>query len=105
MKLEYTATNEKGDKINFYAFGEWTCNDTDRLNARHWIINHLDMSENWTYKKTGNFQHEPDKEEVCPECGGDGFFDIDESSVHEGEVLESYDTEECKKCNGKGKIE
>ncbi len=45
------------------------------------------------------------QEEVCPECGGDGFFEFDESSVHEGEVLESYSTEECKKCNGKGKVE
>ena len=44
-------------------------------------------------------------EGVCPDCGGDGFFEFDESSVHEGEVLESYGTEECKKCNGKGKVE
>ena len=58
MKLEYIAQNDKGEKIKCYAYGDYTCNNTDRLNARHWIINHLDISEGWFYKSTGKFQHE-----------------------------------------------
>ena len=40
----------------------------------------------------------------CDECGGDGFIEYDNSSKKEGEVIESYDKEECNKCNGKGTI-
>ena len=58
MKLEYIATNKNGETIKFYAYGEWTCNNIDRPAARNWIINHLDLSENWNYKPTGNFKHE-----------------------------------------------
>jgi len=58
LKLEYIATNKKGNIIKFYAYGKWTCNNTNRLNARHWIINNLDLSEDWNYKPTGNFKHE-----------------------------------------------
>jgi hypothetical protein len=53
MKLEYIATNEKGETLKFFAYGEWTCNNSNRLDARNWIINHLDLSENWNYKPTG----------------------------------------------------
>ena len=64
------------------------------------------LIEEEDYDSTINQMYEHfELEEVCPEWGGDGFFDIDESSVHEGEVLESYGAEECKKCNGKGKVE
>ena len=58
MKLEYIAINKQGETIKFYAFGDWSCNDTDRPSARDWIINHLDLSENWNYKPTGRFKHE-----------------------------------------------
>ena len=40
----------------------------------------------------------------CDKCGGDGFIEYDNSSKKEGEVIESYDSEECNKCNGKGTI-
>ena len=40
----------------------------------------------------------------CDKCGGDGFIEYDNSSKKEGEVIEFYGTEECKKCNGKGTI-
>ena len=43
-------------------------------------------------------------DDSCDECGGDGFIEYDNSSKKEGEVIESYDKEECNKCNGKGKI-
>ena len=44
-------------------------------------------------------------DDSCDECGGDGFLEYDNSSKKEGEVIESYDKEECNKCNGKGIIE
>ena len=43
-------------------------------------------------------------DDSCDECGGDGFIEYDNSSKKEGEVIESYDSEECNKCNGKGTI-
>ena len=69
MKLEYIATNEQGETIKFYAYGEWSCNNTDRPDARNWIINHLDTSKEWTifnglWKHQVNFNyHQIDRDE------------------------------------------
>ena len=57
IKLEYVATNKYNKTIKFWAYGDYTANKYNKLNAKHWIINHLDLSENWSYKKTGNFKH------------------------------------------------
>ena len=57
MKLEYIATNENGKQIKFWAYGEFTANKYNLLDARNWIINHLDLSGNWNYKPTGNWKH------------------------------------------------
>ena len=40
----YTAVSLKADDVNFLA-----ADDTD---ARHWIINHLDLSLGWSIFKT-----------------------------------------------------
>ena len=51
-----------------------------------------------------NTKEENDGKVSCDKCGGDGFIEYDNSSKKEGEVIESYDSEECNKCNGKGTI-
>lgn len=58
MKLEYIATNEKGEEFIFYAYGIYTATKHNLPNARDWIIAHCDLSENWTYRPTGNFKHD-----------------------------------------------
>ena len=45
-------------------------------------------------------------EEICPDCGGDGFFEFPNPHYNtSGETIENFEKEECKKCNGKGVIE
>ena len=58
MKLEYIAINKHGDKRKFYAYGKWSCEkDNNKYSPKDWIVTHLDLSENWSYKPTGNFKH------------------------------------------------
>tara|TARA_Y100000310_G_scaffold130724_1_gene129848 strand:- start:1556 stop:1756 length:201 start_codon:yes stop_codon:yes gene_type:complete len=48
-------------------------------------------------------------EEVCPDCGGDGFFEHVQASHfgRHGEPIdyEVFEKEECQKCKGKGVVE
>tara|TARA_Y100000310_G_C20592524_1_gene768825 strand:- start:95 stop:277 length:183 start_codon:yes stop_codon:yes gene_type:complete len=41
---------------------------------------------------------------TCPDCGGDGYFEFPDPYEVQGEVIEEFDSEECKKCNGTGVI-
>tara|TARA_Y100000310_G_scaffold332940_1_gene409505 strand:+ start:849 stop:1349 length:501 start_codon:yes stop_codon:yes gene_type:complete len=71
-----------------------------------------DKCGNFTDERQMNYDHKDgaicwkceSDDDSCDECGGDGFLEYDESSKEEGEVIESYGTEECKKCDGKGII-
>ena len=58
IQLQYIAINKNNDKLLFWAYGDYTAKKHNKLlNARHWVINHLDLSEDWTYKTTGKFRN------------------------------------------------
>jgi hypothetical protein len=58
MLIGYTAVNkQKGEKIDFFAHSTETANRLNTLDARNWIINHLDMSYSWDYSPNGKFKH------------------------------------------------
>ena len=41
----------------------------------------------------------------CPECGGDGFFEFPNPHCDiSGEIIEDFDIEKCKKCEGEGVV-
>jgi|TARA_Y100000310_G_C20671871_1_gene810746 DnaJ-class molecular chaperone len=52
------------------------------------------------------FLKDPDSPiEVCPDCDGDGFFEIDVSYNTPYGVKELYESESCPNCEGKGMYE
>tara|TARA_Y100001938_G_C8076630_1_gene426502 strand:+ start:442 stop:621 length:180 start_codon:yes stop_codon:yes gene_type:complete len=57
IQLQYLATNKNNDKLLFWAYGDYTAKKHNKLNAKNWIINHLDLSEKWSYKSTGKFRN------------------------------------------------
>jgi hypothetical protein len=58
LKIGYTAINKStGEKVNFFAYTTETANRINGLDARNWIINHLDMSYQWDYFVNGTFKH------------------------------------------------
>ena len=42
---------------------------------------------------------------ICPECDGDGFFDIDESYMSYGVFHGRWSLEKCEDCDGTGKVD
>ena len=42
---------------------------------------------------------------ICPECDGDGFFEIDESYMSYGVFHGKWSMEKYKDCDGTGKVD
>ena len=64
-------------------------------------------SEPWTendkvYLFTSDFETSLTDDD-CPKCDGDGYFEVDDSSVNDwtGALHEKYANEKCYMCNGK----
>lgn len=59
MKIGYTATNRKTKElVDFYAHSTETSNRLNTLDARNWIINHLDTSYEWDYYANGKIKND-----------------------------------------------
>lgn len=58
MKTGYTAINKTtGEAVEFFAHSTETANRRNTLDARNWIVNHLDTSYEWNYKANGKIKH------------------------------------------------
>lgn len=59
MKIGYKAISKNtGEEIEFFAHSLETSNRLGTLDARNWVINHLDTSKNWMIVLTGKFKHD-----------------------------------------------
>lgn len=57
LKIGYTAINKKTkESIEFFAHSSQTATQLGTLDAYNWIVNHLDISYEWSYYVNGKFK-------------------------------------------------